>query len=227
MGARHLNAVFDTSYKFVIIADLETVVLADRNYCVKVCADNDFSGIGAEFAALIKKLKKPVFIPAKKDYDHIKTMLSELSSVDGTTEVSVPSTFIEETPYFDVLDYTEDFKRIIPIFEKDWQLLKGRGRIPRNKMCVAASSYHTVGLKADGTVVAVGKNGDGQCNVSDWRGIGPVSKEQVKAMAERLERERLAKEQAEREAREAEAARNANPAAKKRTTDVTLIGILF
>ena len=36
---------------------------------------------------------------------------------------------------------------------------------------VSAGSFHTVGLKADGTVVAVGDNGAGQCNVSDWTGI--------------------------------------------------------
>ncbi|NLO86339.1 MAG: chromosome condensation regulator, partial [Clostridiales bacterium] len=30
----------------------------------------------------------------------------------------------------------------------------------------------TVGLRADGTVVAVGENDEGQCNVSDWTDIG-------------------------------------------------------
>ena len=33
---------------------------------------------------------------------------------------------------------------------------------------VAAGQEHTVGLKADGTVVAVGNNEDGQCDVGDW-----------------------------------------------------------
>jgi hypothetical protein len=33
---------------------------------------------------------------------------------------------------------------------------------------VAAGSYHTVGLKSDGTVVAVEDNDYGQCNVGDW-----------------------------------------------------------
>ncbi len=36
---------------------------------------------------------------------------------------------------------------------------------------VAAGSYHTVGLKSDGTVVAVGDNYDGQCDVGDWTDI--------------------------------------------------------
>jgi alpha-tubulin suppressor-like RCC1 family protein len=33
---------------------------------------------------------------------------------------------------------------------------------------VAAGSLHTVGLKSNGTVVAVGWNPDGQCNVDGW-----------------------------------------------------------
>jgi alpha-tubulin suppressor-like RCC1 family protein len=33
---------------------------------------------------------------------------------------------------------------------------------------VAAGSSHTVGLRSDGTVVAVGYNGDDRCSVGDW-----------------------------------------------------------
>ena len=40
---------------------------------------------------------------------------------------------------------------------------------------VSAGYYHTVGLKADGTVVAVGDNSFGQCDVSDWQNIVAVS----------------------------------------------------
>jgi tetratricopeptide (TPR) repeat protein len=92
------------------IADLEAVVLQDRNYCIKVCADADFSTIGEQFANLIKKLKRAVFIPAKNDYDHINTLLSDLASLGGTTKVTVPTTFTEQFPYFDVLDYVRNFK---------------------------------------------------------------------------------------------------------------------
>lgn len=42
-------------------------------------------------------------------------------------------------------------------------------------MAVSAGDNHTVGLKADGTVVAVGKNEDGQCNVSDWTDIVSIA----------------------------------------------------
>ena len=40
---------------------------------------------------------------------------------------------------------------------------------------VAAWWYHTVGLKSDGTVVAVGRNDYGQCNVSGWSAIVQVA----------------------------------------------------
>ena len=42
-------------------------------------------------------------------------------------------------------------------------------------MMVAAGNYHTVGLKSDGTVVAVGMNGDGQCDVGNWTDIIQVA----------------------------------------------------
>ena len=40
--------------------------------------------------------------------------------------------------------------------------------------CISAGSKHTVGLKADGTVVAVGDNAAGKCNTGGWRGIVAV-----------------------------------------------------
>ena len=41
-------------------------------------------------------------------------------------------------------------------------------------MAVCTGWSHTVGVKADGTAVAVGENDDGQCNVSNWRDIVAV-----------------------------------------------------
>ena len=40
---------------------------------------------------------------------------------------------------------------------------------------VAAGGYHTVAVKNDGTVVATGRNYEGQCNVSNWTNIVTVS----------------------------------------------------
>ncbi|MEH7753854.1 RCC1 domain-containing protein, partial [Bacillus toyonensis] len=38
-------------------------------------------------------------------------------------------------------------------------------------VAIAAGCAHTVGLKSDGTVVAVGNNEFGQCDVGSWSGI--------------------------------------------------------
>jgi alpha-tubulin suppressor-like RCC1 family protein len=39
------------------------------------------------------------------------------------------------------------------------------------KLTIAAGCAHTIGLKLDGTVVAVGDNEYGQCDVGGWCGI--------------------------------------------------------
>jgi alpha-tubulin suppressor-like RCC1 family protein len=38
-------------------------------------------------------------------------------------------------------------------------------------LAVAAGDRHTVGLRSNGTVVAVGYNGYNQCDVSGWKDI--------------------------------------------------------
>ena len=55
--------------------------------------------------------------------------------------------------------------------EKIKEMLIGYG----NCSVISADNWHTVGLKSDGTVVAVGANGRGQCDVSDWKDIVAVS----------------------------------------------------
>ena len=42
-------------------------------------------------------------------------------------------------------------------------------------VAISADGYRTVGLKKDGTVVAIGYNDDGQCNVSGWKDIVAIS----------------------------------------------------
>ena len=51
------------------------------------------------------------------------------------------------------------------------------GILPRANIqpMVAAGHFHTVGLKADGTVVAVGNNNSGQLKVGGWRNIKQVA----------------------------------------------------
>jgi len=56
---------------------------------------------------------------------------------------------------------------------------ESRKSIARFQRCISIGYYmdcsHTVGLKADGKVVAVGSNDSGQCNTQQWRDIVMVS----------------------------------------------------
>ena len=45
----------------------------------------------------------------------------------------------------------------------------------QNIKAVSVGENHAVGLRSDGTVVAVGKNQFGQCNVSEWQGVTAIS----------------------------------------------------
>ncbi len=56
--------------------------------------------------------------------------------------------------------------------------MSGNCSITANFQCipmVVAGGYHTVGLKSDGIVVAVGWNDNGQCDVGGWTGIVQVA----------------------------------------------------
>ena len=88
-----------------------------------------------------------------------------------------------------ILELSNDHK--LKIFTKITDLLKNKMRsFPTaieinddlnelNKLSVAVSAegMHTVGLKKDGTVVAVGNNKCGQCNVNNWEDIVAISAE--------------------------------------------------
>ena len=66
-----------------------------------------------------------------------------------------------------------------------------------SKMIIAGTYHHTVGLKADGTVVAVGDNKDGQCNFSGWRLFQSVDtlEEEREEAKKRREQEKARREQ--------------------------------
>jgi hypothetical protein len=84
---------------------------------------------------------------------------------------------------------SEDGTTWITNLEGDiWAVAQGvEVQIPQGQQCiirpgqppklimVSAGGRHTVGLKADGTVVAVGNNTYGQCDVGNWTGIVQVS----------------------------------------------------
>ena len=42
-------------------------------------------------------------------------------------------------------------------------------------VAISTGHYHTVGLKSDGTVVAVGRNAHETCNASEWKDIVAIT----------------------------------------------------
>jgi alpha-tubulin suppressor-like RCC1 family protein len=85
---------------------------------------------------------------------------------DFETEVQVVNQFGEQT--LDVYSHLYNNPALLAVpSEKTWEK-------PLSFMVAAGDSY-TVGLKSDGTVVAVGDNTYGQCNVGGWTNIIQVA----------------------------------------------------
>lgn len=57
------------------------------------------------------------------------------------------------------------------------ELSKLSRKTAKTAQCMLSSGWNhtTVGLKSDGTVIAVGANDFGQCDVSGWHGIVAVA----------------------------------------------------
>ncbi|MCL2805413.1 MAG: hypothetical protein FWD26_05685 [Treponema sp.] len=104
--------------KMAAIDDLEKLVLLDRNYCIKVFNDDDFSNISEEIYALINKLKHKLFIDeAETNYKKIIHYKTLYKSENIFYKTNIPSSFSEKLPYFDMLDYNLIFIEIIEMIE--------------------------------------------------------------------------------------------------------------
>ncbi len=76
----------------------------------------------------------------------------------------------------------KEAERLRPLYKERNARL--RNKIAKLQRCISAGNFYTVGLKSDGTVVAVGDNRDGQCNTGNWTNIGPVDLQQVERRRE-------------------------------------------
>jgi len=131
-----LEALFNSARCKVIqnqtnaaIADLEELILLDRDYCLRVCNDTDFAGIKNEIEALIIKMRHSVFIEAEPKYNKIKNLIADCDTMNiATYSYKIPSQFTEELPYFDVLDYNDEFDEMIPQIEATIRKTKEQNR---------------------------------------------------------------------------------------------------
>ncbi len=110
------------------------------------CIDTNLAYIEDIESKLYRIIRKPVPLPPQMQVHH------EESSLEGKPEAPH-----EELP-----------RQEVPAAVKRNPHLMGITTI-------SAGYAHTVGLKTDGTAVAVGSNSDGQCKVSDWTDIVTVS----------------------------------------------------
>jgi hypothetical protein len=67
-----------------------------------------------------------------------------------------------------LLQYAQGYRDADSLLKECWDHIAVRNTI-------AAGDKHTVGLRSNGTVAAVGGNSKGQCNVSDWTDIVAIA----------------------------------------------------
>ena len=83
--------------------------------------------------------------------------------------------FADEALKKELEGYNEHITKERQRIEADHKAALEKSLIRGSQNYISAGANHTVAIKADGTVVAVGKNGFGQCEVSDWSDIIAVS----------------------------------------------------
>ena len=116
-------------------------------------------------------------------YDSAIALLNSISCEykDVEAQIEECENLKNEEFYQLALNYKEDGKYIEAI--KNFQMSSSYSdsvkqiRLINNTLGskISAGTCHTVGLKADGTVVATGNNIHGECNVESWEGIVAIS----------------------------------------------------
>ena len=111
------------------------------------------------------------------DYDGAAAAFEALGSYEDAEEQILPIRYTQAEALLEAKDYTgaamtfgalDGYKDAAQRSRMAWDEIAVRATI-------SAGCFHTVGLKADGTVVAVGDNYDGPCDVSGWTDIVAIS----------------------------------------------------
>ena len=140
-----------------------------NEYCEKVLdmdPENSYAYLGKLMADL--KVKKQEALEAcEKPFDNCKNYQKAIRFGDEKLKTILES-------YIFRINRRNEEERIA----REKREVEARKKLPliRQKLqpaqqLLATGSGHTVGLKEDGTVAAVGKNKLGQCGVNDWRAI--------------------------------------------------------
>ena len=110
--------------------------------------------------AVLDALKKAMAITSKRRTQAMEELLQAISAPVEATVIQPQLGNVRPAPP------SGEWKQISP---------SPKRCIPLAETSLSAGGSHSVGLRTDGTVVAVGSNMSGQCDVSTWRDITMVS----------------------------------------------------
>lgn len=138
--------------------------------------DSEEQIVNCEKAIVDAELAKAEELLAAGDYDGAMAIFESLSNAEGVERVETAKLVVAYRTAEALAENGETAKAAIE-FGKLGNYSDAHNRSMELWNQVAAretivvSTYNTVGLKSDGTVVAVGTNDYGQCNVANWRNI--------------------------------------------------------
>jgi tetratricopeptide (TPR) repeat protein len=163
------------------IQDLKTIILRDRNYCIKVIDDSDFDYIQENVLKLIEQLKNNEFPNLKEKYDRINTILTEINNLNGVLTDSqmamisenLPENLTSTMPYFDVLDNQIVFQEII--HELDPALASVKEKFLDNNEKVKRKNSFIALVEEDIKKISALSQSNTWLNKEDWEFI--ISKE--------------------------------------------------
>ena len=153
-GISYLNEYYSLpELNFSAFKDVKSIS-ASTTFVVGLKNDGTAVSIGGTaLGANVADFKDITAITTKDNYTiGIKT--------DGTV-VATKCIINDDDPDYIKLEKQNSYNKYGELDFEDWTDIKE----------IASGGSHTVGLKSDGTVVAVGKNNSGQCDVGDWTDI--------------------------------------------------------
>ncbi|MDD5021878.1 MAG: hypothetical protein PHR82_07120, partial [Endomicrobiaceae bacterium] len=167
---------YDKDKKQAEILSLGQVNADEKYFSIKLKYNNkkyeikfDFSDIGLQQARLIYQTPNQLIIEPLFSIEEAKEIFPVI------TAFNVKHLGIKLEKTIELSTESQEFTEIIKlkIYEKKLKEIETfKGKII---VSISAGSSHTVGLKKDGTVVAVGDNNYGQCDVNGWENIIAIS----------------------------------------------------
>ena len=166
-----------TAYLYKLMADLEASKKEDLENCTdsfdtSALCEKVFQYGAEEDVAFLRECNNAI------RYRNATQMLERAETADECQKAA--ELFAKLSGYKDSDNWAQKAEAQREKAEAEYQALCHSLELKRSAIAtyhkmLAASTRHTVGLKADGTVVAVGDNQDGQCDVANWRDIVAIA----------------------------------------------------